>query len=234
MDTFNAVMAESLTDGGLLAHLSYALLILAMLMSRIVWLRLLAIASGVAGFAYLWVFLEDRVASVWEVLFIAANVYQLALTTYRDRMSRFDSDEMVFRAAVIPGLSPSDARRLLKIGRVVDVPLGTVILKENEPVPALTFILSGEVDVTIGGQRVGRCAHGDFLGEIGVMSGAPATASAVAATPVRTFAFEAAALRRLVSGDRTIGMEMDLAFRQGLREKLVRANAALAAQPAPG
>ena len=232
MDVLNAIVAESLTGSGFLAHLSYALLIAAMMMGRIVWLRILAIASGVTGFAYLWVFLGDRVASFWEVLFILANVYQLAVTFYRDRMSRFDPDEMMFRAAVIPGLPPSDARRLLKIGRVVDAPAGTTILAENEPVPALVFILSGEVDITSGGQRVGRCAHGDFLGEIGVMSGSPATATAVAATAVRYFAFEAANLRRLISRERSIGMEMDLAFRQGLREKLVRANAALAAQPA--
>lgn len=232
MDTIRTVIAESMTGGGVLAHLSYALLILAVLMTRMVWLRVLAIVSGLTGFTYLWVFLGDRVASVWEVLFILANVYQLAATVYGDRMSRFDPDETVFRAAVIPGLPPSDARRLLKIGRVVNAPAGTTILTENEPVPALVFILSGEVDITSGGQRVGRCAHGDFLGEIGVMSGAPATATAAAATAVRYFAFEAAALRRLISRERSIGIEMDLAFRQGLREKLVRANAALAAQPA--
>ena len=232
MEHIEAVLAEAFTGGALLANLSYALLIVAMLMSRVVWLRFLAIGSGIAGVIYFWFFLGDRVASIWEMLFIAANFYQLALTAYRDRMSRFEPDEMLFRNACIPGLSPSDARRLLKIATRVDAPAGAFLTREHQPVTALAFILEGEVEIRVGDQRIGVCGHGDFVGEIGVMSGGPATASAVAAIPVRYFAFEAAALRRLTSRDRTIAQELELSFRHGLREKLVRANAALAGQAA--
>lgn len=230
MDTIRSVIVDQFASGAILANLSYILLIVSMLMGRLVYLRILAIASGVAGVLYFWVFLGDRVASIWEILFIAANLFQLVLTAYRDRMSRFDEDEMIFRNACIPGLSPSDARKLLKIGKVVDVQPGTVLTRENEPVSMLIFILSGDVDIRINGKHIGRCRHRDFIGEIGVMNAAPATASAVATTLVRYFAFEAVALRKLTSRDRTIGQELELAFRQGLREKLVRANTALAEQ----
>jgi CRP-like cAMP-binding protein len=226
------ITAEWLSGGALLANLSYALLIASMLMSSMTYLRILAIGSGVAGVLYFWVILGDRVASFWEILFIAANLFQLTLTAYRDRMSRFDPDEMIFRNACIPGLAPSDARRLLRIGKVVAAPAGSYLTRENEVVPALLFILSGSVDIRLGERHIGSCGHGDFLGEIGVLNGGLATASAVAAEPVRYFSFEGAALRRLVARDRTIGQELELAFRQGLREKLVRANATLAGQPA--
>jgi CRP-like cAMP-binding protein len=232
MEYVQSALAEAFTGGALLANLSYALLIVAMLMSRVVWLRFLAIASGIAGVTYFWFFLGDRVASVWEMLFIVANFYQLALTAYRDRMSRFGPDEMLFRNACIPGLSPSDARRLLKIARIVEAPAGAYLTHEHRPVPALAFILDGEIEIRVGEQRIGICGHADFIGEIGVMSGGPATASALALTPVRYFSFEAAALRHLMNRDRTIAQELELSFRQGLREKLVRANAALAGQAA--
>lgn len=232
MDYLRSALVEMTSGGAILANLSYTLLIVSMLMSRMTYLRIFAIASGAAGVAYFWGFLGDRVASLWEMLFIAANLFQLTLTAYRDRVSRFDADETIFRNTCIPGLSPSDARRLLKVGRVFESPVGAYLTREQEPVMALAFILSGEVDIRLGDRHIGRCGHGDFIGEIGVMSGGPATASAVALTPIRYFAFEAAALRRLVSRDRTIGQELELAFRQGLREKLVRANAALAEQTA--
>jgi hypothetical protein len=189
MDYLEAVIAESISGGAVLANLSYILLIVAMLMSRVTWLRILAIGSGIAGFIYLWVFLGDRVASFWELMFIAANLYQLALTFYRDRMSRFEPHEMLFRNACIPGLSPSDARRLLKIATVVDAPAGALLTREHQTVPALAFILEGEVEIRVGGQAVATCGHGDFVGEIGVMSGGPATATAVAQTPLRYFSF---------------------------------------------
>lgn len=232
MDYIESTLAEAFTGGALLANLSYVLLIVAMLMSRVIWLRFLAIGSGLAGVIYFWFFLGDRVASIWEILFIAANFYQLAITAYRDRMSRFEPDEMLFRNACIPGLSPSDARRLLKIATKIDAPRGAVLTREHQPVTALAFIIEGEVEIRVAEERIGTCGHADFIGEIGVMSGGPATASAVAATPVRYFAFEAAALRRLMARERTIAQELELSFRHGLREKLVRANAALAGQVA--
>jgi CRP-like cAMP-binding protein len=230
MEYLRSIAAEWFTGGAALANLSYLLLIVSMLMSSMMWLRVLAVGSGIAGVLYFWVILGDRVASFWEILFIAANLFQLTLTAYRDRMSRFDPDEMIFRNVCIPGLSPSDARRLLRIGKVVAAPAGSYLTRENEAVPALLFILSGGVDIRLGDRHIGSCGHGDFLGEIGVLNGGLATASAVAIEPVRYFSFESAALRRLVARDRTIGQELELAFRQGLREKLVRANATLASQ----
>ena len=233
MENLRSIAAEWFTGGAALANLSYLLLIVSMLMSSMTWLRILAIGSGIAGVLYFWVILGDRVASFWEKMFIAANLFQLTLTAYRDRMSRFDPDEMIFRSACIAGLSPSDARRLLQIGRVAEAPTGTYLTRERENVAELAFILSGDVDIRLGDKHIGRCRHGDFVGEIGVMSGTSATAPAVAVTPVRYLSFDGVALRRLVGRDRTIGQELELAFRQGLREKLVRANAALASQPLP-
>lgn len=221
-------IVDSLTGGAALATLSYVLLIGSMLMSRITYLRLLAIASGITGVIYFWVFLGDRVASVWEMLFILANLFQLALTAYRDRMSRFGPDEMIFRTTAVPGLSPSQARRLLSIADLIDAEPGATITRQAEAVPALAFILTGAVDIRVGSQIVARCGPTDFVGEIGVMNNAEATATAEVATPVRYFAFDALRLRRLIAHDKHIGHELELAFRHGLRQKLMRANTALA------
>jgi CRP-like cAMP-binding protein len=230
--TMQAWLHSMFGGGAILAHLSYVFLIVAMLMERVLYLRILAIAAGVAGFLYLWIFLNDRVASIWEVLFILAALFQLLLTAYRNRQARFTEDERFFRDAVVPGLSPSDVRRILKAGTLKSVDAGARLTLENEPVEALAFIVAGDVEITVCGKHVGRCTRGQFIGEIGVTGGGAATATAVADGPVRYFAFESGAFRRLIARHRHIATELELAFRSGLREKLVRANAALAAQPA--
>jgi CRP-like cAMP-binding protein len=228
MEYLREIATQSFTGPAILANLSYILLILAVLMSKVTALRVLAIASGITGFLYLWVFLGDRVASVWEALFILANLVRLAIDFYRDRTSRFTPDELIFRNSCIPGLSSSDARRLLSTSSPVDAPAGTTITREGEAVPTLMFILSGQVEIRVGNSAIGRCRRSDFVGEIGVMGGETATATAVTLTPVRYLAFDGEALRRLVARDRGIGHELELAFRHSLREKLVRANASLA------
>lgn len=231
MEYFQEIAAQSFTGPAILANLSYILLILAVLMSKVTLLRLLAIASGVTGFLYLWVFLGDRVASVWELLFIAANIFRLAVDFYRERTSHFTPDELIFRHSCIPGLSASDARRLLATAKIVEAPEGTTLTSEGAPVPALSFILAGEVDIRVSASTIGRCKRRDFVGEIGVMGEETATATAIAVTPIRYFSFDGAALRKLVARDRGIGHELELAFRHSLREKLMRANTSLAMAP---
>jgi CRP-like cAMP-binding protein len=231
MEYLQEIAAQSFTGPAILANLSYVLLILAVLMSKVTLLRLLAIASGVTGFLYLWVFLGDRVASVWELLFIVANVFRLALDAYRDYTTRFTPDERTFRNNCIPGLSSGEARRLLATASLVETGAGTPITHEGESVPTLAYILSGEVEIRVGNTTIGHCRPGDFVGEIGVMGGEAATATALTVTPVRYLAFDGGALRKLVARDRVIGHELELAFRHSLREKLVRANASLAIAP---
>ncbi len=97
---------------------------------------------------------------------------------------------------------------------------------------ALAFIVEGEVSIRLGGKEIARCGPTDFVGEISVTSGGEATASAATATPVRYLAFDAHGLRQLLQRDHRIAQELELAFRSGLKEKLVRANRALAAAPA--
>ncbi len=231
MEYLQEIAAQSFRGPAILANLSYILLIVAVLMSKVTLLRVLAVGSGITGFLYLWVFLGDRVASVWEALFILANLYRLAVDFYRERTARFSEDEVVFRNACIPGLSAGAARRLLSAANTVEAPAGTRITFEGETVPTLAFILEGEVEIRMGTGVIGRCRRRDFVGEIGVMGAEAATATAVATTPLRYLAFDGAALRQLVAHDRAIGHELELAFRHSLREKLVRANASLAAAP---
>lgn len=225
-------LRTSFQGGAILGHLSYVFLILSMLMDKVVLLRLLALAAGVTGVIYFWFFLGDRVASVWEILFIAANLFQVLLTAYRNRTARFDEDESFFRHAAAPGLPPSDLRRLLGACGPKQVPAGTVLIREDELVEELVFIVSGEIEIRVGGTMVARCGRGQFVGEIGVTTGGPATATAIAATPLRYLGFNAEGFRRVTGKHRHIGTEMELAFRQGLREKLVKSNAAIAAQVA--
>ena len=220
---------SAFSGGAFVGHLSYILLIVSMLMDRLVLLRLLAISSGVVGALYFAVLLGDPVAGFWEVLLVLANLFQLALTASRNRLSRFDSDETVFHHSAVPGLAPSDVRRLLRIAKWRVVPAGTTLTRQNEQVAELVFIIEGDVEIAVDGAFVARCGPGQFVGEIGVTGGIPATATAVATTIVRGFVFEASAFRRLISRDQTIGHELELAIRLGLREKLVRANQAIAA-----
>ena len=184
------------SPGAMVGHVSYGLLILSMLMTRIVWLRLLAVASGLVGLSYDIFWLFDPVGVFWESCFVLTNICQIAVIAYRNRMERFTQDERAFYEIAVPDLEPSEVRRLLRLGRWVDAVPEAVVTRQGEPVPDLIFVTSGLVDIAVDGHRVGSCGPGTFIGEISVSTGGPATATSTISVPTRYLAFDAVTLRR--------------------------------------
>jgi len=221
-------LAEALAPQALLLHAGYLLLIISMLMTRLTWLRVLAIGSGILEGAY-YLSIGDANSLFWEAMLVVTNVGQLAILAYHNRMARFTPDELAFYEIVVPTLEPSQARRLLKTGRWVEAPAGTVLSREGEVVADLVFLAAGEVDIKVGEQSIGHCGTGSFVGEISASTGGPATATSIARTPVRYLAFERVSLMKMLRNSSEIGQAVELAFRHGLRDKLIRSNQAMAA-----
>ena len=61
----------------LVGNIEYILLVISMMMTQMIWLRSLAIASGVAGFVYSLWWLHDPVGVFWETVFTLVNIVQL-------------------------------------------------------------------------------------------------------------------------------------------------------------
>jgi CRP-like cAMP-binding protein len=221
-------LAEATAPDALLLHAGYLLLIASMLMTRIAWLRILAIGSGFLEGSY-YLLTDDLNSLFWEAMFVLTNVAQLGIIAYRNRKAHFTPEELAFYDIVVPTLERWQARRLLRIGRWLEAAPGTVLSREGEVVRNLVFLLSGEVDITVGEEKVGHCGPGCFVGEISASTGGPATATAIARTPIRYLAFERIALMKTLKASNEIGQALELAFRHGLRDKLTRANQAMAA-----
>jgi small-conductance mechanosensitive channel len=72
----------------------------------------------------------------------------------------------------------------------VELPRGTVLMRQGDPPSSMYVILEGAVSITIAGnadrqQEVAVSATGDIVGEMSLLTGAPRTATATALTRVR-------------------------------------------------
>jgi CRP-like cAMP-binding protein len=224
---------SALSPGAFPGHASYFLVVLAMLMSSILALRLLALASGVAGLIYSALILADPVGVFWEIAFITANAAQLTLMAWRSRTVHFSDEEHAFHQTAIPLVPAALARRLIDAGVWRDLDAGTALTRQSETVDTLTYIADGTVDIRVDGQPVAACRCGDFVGELGIFSDHPATATAVAATPLRVLAFERQALMRAQRRDPDLRLALDAAFNANLRHKLTTANKMTIDRPNP-
>ena len=64
---------------------------------------------------------------------------------------------------------------------------GETIIREGEPGEEFFLISDGEVDVTRADHEVARLGHGDFFGEVALISGEPRNATVQATEPLETF-----------------------------------------------
>ncbi len=217
-------LQAAFSPGAFLGHASYFLVVLAMLMSSILTLRILALGSGLAGIFYSAMILTDPVGVFWEAAFITANAAQLALMAWRSRTVRFSDEDHRFHQSAIPLVPAALARALINTGQWRDLAAGAELTCQGEAVKTLTYIADGTVEIRVDGQPVATCRGGDFVGELGIFSDHPATATAVAATPLRVLAFERPALMRAQRRQPEFRLALDAAFNTNLRHKLTAAN----------
>lgn len=217
-------LESAFSSQGALGHTAYLLLVLSMLMRKMFWLRVLVIASAVVAIAYASLVLTDPVSTFWESMLILVNIGQLTLTWWLDRRTQFDSRDGRLRAAHFPRLAPSRLRRLLRAGEWVDLPAGTRLTREGEPVPALWFLNEGRAQVIVAGIAVGQCLPGSFIGEMTVATGEPAFADVILDTDATVWRIDAERLRDLASRDTAIGNALEAAFFRMIRQKLANSN----------
>lgn len=221
------LLQSTFTVQNLVGHASYLFLIASMLMTRMALLRVLAVGSGLLSVSYS-LMIADHVSAGWEVLFVAVNLGQLSLQAWRNRASRFSPAERLFREAVVPGLEPAQARRVLDAGQWRQAPAGEVMMVYGQLASHLIFIAEGEVSVAVHDAVVASYGHGELVGEMSVLTDLPATATITTLRPTRYLALERHALRRLMAHDPDIEQAIDHCYRIGMRRKLAAATAALA------
>ena len=97
-------LQSAFSPQGMLGHTAYLLLVASMLMRRMLYLRLLVIASALVSIAYTAFVLNDPVSTFWESLLIATNILQITRNWLKERRAGFTAEELVLAHKGLPGL----------------------------------------------------------------------------------------------------------------------------------
>ena len=226
VDAFEKLVAGLADPVVLFGHFTYFLLILSMLMRRMVWLRTLAVASGITKIIYRSFFVFDPVSVLWETIFVAVNIGQLLVIWYYEKHHRFAEDERLFVESMPPGVERRAIRRLLKLTTVRTVEPGQPLTGGGAAVKDLMYVAAGVASIERDGKMIAVCGPGDYVGEMSFLTGEPAGATATAVKPVRVLAFDQARLRAAIGSDASVRRAMESGLNRNLVGKLVRSNAA--------
>ena len=210
-----------LFPGGLIGHLAYVFLVASMVMSRMMWLRILALASFVAGVVYSAFILQDPVGTFWKCLLAAVNLVQLVRLRIAERRARLLPQEEALAARWFPGIARRVQRQVLDLGRWETLAAGTELARDGVAVPALVYLAEGSVTVSRGGTVLARRGAGALIGELSIASGGPAHGTAVLDTPARVWRVDADAVRRALETQPDQAAAFKGAFFAAVRAKLI-------------
>ena len=205
----------------LILHLSYLLLVAASLVRAIMWLRILAIASGITAIVYDSGIGEWSMVG-WEAAFALVNVVQVGILWYERRMARLTDEEASLRKRMFEHLSVVDFHRLIRTGTWVSTQEGEVLTHQGQPVARIVLITDGATEVNVDGQIVAYCNQGDFIGEMAFVSGNPASATVTTIAPTRYLMWTFTDLKSLINKYPDIRTALQSVFNQNLIDKLAR------------
>jgi CRP-like cAMP-binding protein len=159
-----------------------------------------------------------------EISWMLLSLFGIARLWLLTRGLTFTEEERTFLDAALPGISRLAARRFLAGGRWEDLAPGTVLTREEMPVDRLTYLASGSARVTLEGVEVATIPQGLFVGELGVLTRAPATATVTVTQPTRAFAIQADILADLVARHPGLKLSLDAGVGADARRKILGAN----------
>lgn len=196
----------------------YALLALSYLFTNMLWLRVIAIFS-LAFEAVYFVFGAESplwVGIGWNMVFVAINVVMLVLLLRERRHLQLDADAALLRRGLFAELDHASFARLLRAGEWVELPPGTRLTTEGEAVEHFYVVADGLADVAVNGHVVSILQSGAFVGEMSLLTKAPASATVTTLAVCRVFRLDRSRLEELLTRhaelraglDRTIGRDL--------------------------
>jgi CRP-like cAMP-binding protein len=222
-------------------HLSYILIAVSYWLTDIFWLRVVAVVGLSLEIVYFLMSGGDLRAGIgWDLVFIAINLYQLYRLVQERLSLRLPEKDRDLLRKVLAGLDDGQIARLLGAGALYDLPAGTTLAEENEALEKLYFICDGRVSVTISGRAVSQLEEGNFVGEVAFLTERPATATAVAETPLRALAFDRDTLKQFFKNETEVAgliyqlIGRELAHKIKVSNTLIAGEASLGPEPIGG
>ena len=196
----------------------YTLLAASYLFTNMFWLRVIAIVSLAFEAVYFYFGASSPlwVGIGWNAVFVTINLVMLILLLRERRQLRLDADAAILKRGLFADLDSLNFGRLLRSGEWVELPRGSVLTREGEAVEHFYTIADGLAEVDVRGHVVSILQNGSFVGEISLLTNAPASATVTTLAVCRVFRIHKTRLNELLvrypdvrAGlDRTIGRDL--------------------------
>jgi Popeye protein conserved region len=169
-----------------LINLSNVAFLLAFSVRDVLKLRILSLASDIMILPYYYFQHQPLWPPIfWAVALIIVNgVWIVTLTLARCPVILSSQEEELYRVA-FGSIDKRDFLKMTSLARWVDVSPGEVIVKKGHRITDAIVLISGEIEVVLGGKAILAYRPGQLIGNVSAYSGLVSPADVVARGPAR-------------------------------------------------
>jgi len=163
----------------LAGHLAFGLIAFSFLVKDIFWLRIVSIVASLFSVFYNYVIpLEPMWLAInWNFIFIAVNIYHIAIILYEKREVKMDDKNQELYDTLFSEMTPVEYLKISRAAKWEMVKAGQRIITQGMPVPDLYLIYNGTVDVVVDKEQIAELKDGEFVGEMSFLTEKVATAT---------------------------------------------------------
>ena len=124
---------------------------------------------------------------------------------------------------ILTRLNDEDVDWLSSVGTRMSLPTGTVLIREGEPIGALTFVLEGLLSVTVAGVgEVARLGSGEIMGEMSLVDENPPSATVTVVEKALVLSIDRATIDTKTAADSAFAARLYRAIAMFLSVRLRR------------
>jgi len=163
----------------LIGHFAFGLIAFSFLVKDILWLRLVSILASAFGMAYNYFIPAEPMwlAINWNFIFIAVNLYHIAVLIYEKRPVHMKEQDEELYQTLFKDITPVEYLKISRAAHWETLKPGTKVITQGMSVPDLYLIYNGTVDVRVDSKKVAELKDGEFVGEMSFLTEKVATAT---------------------------------------------------------
>jgi CRP-like cAMP-binding protein len=125
--------------------------------------------------------------------------------------------ELLSNVPLFSECSKKELKEVALIADELDLPSGTVLIREGERGREFFVLVEGSLSVSKNGRRVTALGDGTWVGEMALLSDTPRNATVTATSPVRVLVITDRAFQALVKRSPTIALKVLASVSERLR-----------------
>lgn len=205
-----------------LGDFAYVLIVGSYLVKDMLWLRSMAVLASVSmvTFNYFVPPFPMWVAIRWNTVMLTINIVQITLLVREKRAAVLTEEERELYETVFANLSLVEFKRLMRIAVRREIEGSTVIVREGEPVEALTLLELGTARVQKQGKEIAVLRAGGFIGEMSFITRKAASATVTSDGPVRVVQWPKAELGPMLVKNPSVRISLQALLGSDMAKKL--------------